>query len=76
MAQLFTNEEAPRHRNKPRKLMHVVDAGCGDNGYKQMVEMECGHCGYRSGWFGTDKTVTEIKRGFPCPECNQESKEN
>lgn len=62
---LFPETKPPR--KKPRKLMHVSDAGDG-------VLMECAHCGYNSGWFHTDKTVTELKRGLPCPECNKEQK--
>jgi hypothetical protein len=67
--QLFSKEQAPR---KPRiKRMHVVDAG-GDCG--TMVEMKCYHCNYESGWFSTDEPIRQLKRGLPCPKCNEQTK--
>jgi hypothetical protein len=65
---LFTKEQAPRHRRAPRKLMHVVDAGS-DYGHVHMI---CGHCGYDDGWKVYEATLTELKRGLPCPKCNEE----
>jgi hypothetical protein len=56
----------------PRKsrgqLMHVCDAGNGEEG-KPLVQFECGKCRFRSEWLIVD-TVTEAKRGIPCPRCN------
>lgn len=61
--QLLLFEKLPR---KPAiKRMHFIDVGCG------CVEMECDHCGYESGWIDDEgKSVSEIKKGFPCPKCN------
>ena len=65
MDSLFKDEEFPR--SKPKKRMHVVDAGT-DFGHVHMV---CKHCGYDDGFqFKYDNTITELKRGLPCPECN------
>lgn len=62
---LFMKEDLPRH--KPIKRMHVIDAG------HNCIEMKCFHCGYESGWINDErKTITELKRGLPCPECNQQ----
>lgn len=61
---LFTKEQVPRSR-KPRKLMHVYDAGDYNH-----VWMKCAHCGYDDGWQRKDNTLTELKRGLPCPKCN------
>ena len=56
----------PKHRIRGQ-LMHVCDAGGGcENGL--IVQMRCTRCGYESGWLQFD-TVTEAKRGLPCPEC-------
>lgn len=63
-------------RAKPKKLMHVSDAGevqCGaaeDLG-KPLVRFMCARCEYETDWFVVD-TVTEAKRGIPCPKCNNE----
>lgn len=55
----------------PRKtrgqLMHVCDAG-ETNGL--IVQMRCGKCGYESDWMHMS-TVTEAKRGLPCPKCTE-----
>lgn len=59
---LFTKEEAPRR--KRRVLMHVRDAGSG------MIKLKCNKCGYDTDWIAHKLTVTEYKRGLPCPECN------
>lgn len=60
--QLFTKDQAPRR--KPRHLMHVEDAGDG-------ILLKCVHCGHSTGWIVATLTVTEYKRGIPCPECNE-----
>lgn len=66
MVQLFTKEQIPR--SKRTKRMHVVDAGT-DN----WVEFKCRHCGHENGWKQfPDKTITELKRGLPCPKCKGE----
>lgn len=51
-------------------MMHVVDAGPGDylNGEHQVV-LQCPKCQFSSDWI-TVKSVTEGRRGKPCPKCN------
>lgn len=51
-------------RRKRRVMMHVVDGGV------DMIQFECFKCGYNSGWIPNDKSLTENKRGIPCPKCN------
>ncbi len=53
---------APR---RPRIVrMHVADAGSG------MIWFRCERCGHDTGWIPDTMTVTENKRGMPCPRCN------
>lgn len=64
MTQLFTKNQAPR--SKPIRRMHVHDAGC--DGITHFI---CSHCGYDDGWqYYPEKTLTDLKRGLPCPRCN------
>jgi hypothetical protein len=69
---MFEDLRSPRAR--PRVLMHVTDAGqvdagaAGDLG-KPLCRMRCARCGDESDWLVFD-TVTEAKRGIPCPRCN------
>jgi hypothetical protein len=65
--QLCLFPKAPRR--KPRKLMHVCDAGHHPCISGKAVQFECGHCGYVSDWL-PGGTVSEDKRGRPCPRCN------
>ena len=48
----------------PVKRMHVADAGDG------CIRFVCGHCGHDTYWITDDQTVSENKRGRPCPRCN------
>jgi len=41
-----------------------MDAGSG------LIEFECGKCAYNTGMIKDIHTVTENKRGLPCPICN------
>lgn len=59
---LFKDADLPRRA--PLKRMHVADAGQG------MVRFQCPHCGNETGWVEDVWTVTENKRGQPCPDCN------
>jgi predicted RNA-binding Zn-ribbon protein involved in translation (DUF1610 family) len=61
---LFQKTELPR--SAPVKRMHVADAGDG-------IRFECPHCGHDTGWIADEWTVTENRRGLPCPECNKQS---
>lgn len=72
--QLFTREQAPRTR-KPIKRMHVHD--CGPSPYKSesgkeahFVWLKCGHCKHDNDWMHFEGTITELKKGLPCPKCN------
>lgn len=69
---LFASLKPPRA--KPRKLMHVSEAAgcCEEDGTGAMVRMNCKRCGHESDWLYF-QTVTEAKRGMPCPVCNEES---
>lgn len=62
--------EKPKRRMRGQ-LMQVCDAGDGGEGRSVNVQMRCEQCDYQSGWLHFD-TVTEAKRGLPCPKCNAE----
>lgn len=71
MRQSFLFETPKKKRTKPRVLMHVFDAGnCGgcDDG-EHDVCFECRKCGHQTDWVRV-RTVTEGRRGVPCPKCN------
>jgi len=61
--ELFDKPVVPRN-----KLMHVADAG-GNGPDDQIVLFKCGRCGHVSEWI-SGLTVTQAKRGIPCPVCN------
>ena len=62
-SEMFSRPPAP-----PRRvMMHVIDAGQG------MAEFECGKCGHNAGWLIVE-SITEAKRGEPCPICNDPNK--
>lgn len=52
------------------KRMHVADAGCID-GVGRCAVFECSRCGEKTDWTPIT-TVTEAKRGLPCPVCNKD----
>lgn len=63
-------QELKPKRKAPQKLMHVCDAG----GWSHeeggaMVRLLCKLCKHETEWLYLD-TVTEAKRGKPCPNCN------
>lgn len=60
---LFAKKELPR--SKPVNRMHVADAGEG-------IRFKCLHCGYDTGWIADEWTITQNKRGHPCPKCNDD----
>jgi len=62
---LFEIERAPRA--KPQVRMHVTDAGTG------MIRFGCRTCSHDTGWIKDTKTVSENKRGIPCPVCNEQN---
>jgi len=71
MSELFVLPKMPR--KKREWLMHVYDAGDGTDGYEMACCFECDQCGHKEEWVNV-RTVTEAKRGIPCPKCNEGSK--
>lgn len=67
---LFDLPKPPRA--KPRKLMHVIDAGPGIDD-ADMVEMKCRRCGHVDDW--KLRTRAEVRAGVPCPICNPATEE-
>lgn len=71
MSRLFEIEpEPPKPRQKPRKLMHVYDAGPAEDS-QCMVVFYCWRCHHKTEWM-LARSVSEAKRGIPCPKCNPE----
>lgn len=65
-AQLFTPMQAPR---RPRRvMMHVADAGNGAG--CKVIQFRCNKCGHDTGWLVDERTISENRRGLPCPICN------
>lgn len=58
---LFDARDIPRAPTIKR--MHVIDAG------DKCIRFKCGHCGHDTGWIVDEWTVTENRRGHPCPSC-------
>lgn len=63
-ADMFPKIDSPR-----RVLMHVFDAGNLAGGSKG-IRFRCRACGHDTGWIPDDCTVSQNKRGRPCPTCN------
>jgi DNA-directed RNA polymerase subunit RPC12/RpoP len=64
--QMFERPKVPRVAR-----MHVIDAGHSDDMDEPlMVQYRCRRCSRESEWM-TARSVTEAKRGIPCPDCNQ-----
>lgn len=63
--QLELLEKPPRRMRG--QLMHVCDAR---HDAVATVELSCIKCSYRTRWIEFE-TVTEAKRGLPCPKCNE-----
>lgn len=65
-------------RRARRQLMHVSDAGdscSGDDGEGVVIaQFACKRCGHETDWIQVD-TVTEARRGIPCPFCNNAREE-
>lgn len=70
VTQLFTKEQAPRTKS-PVRRMRVIDAGF----TPYHVHFVCRHCGHDEGFkMYQNHTITELKRGLPCPKCNVDKK--
>ncbi len=65
-----------RQPRKPRIVrMHAADVGQAPGmmpGWTTTTGgyFVCGRCGHEAGWL-FNLTMTEIRRGVPCPHCNQ-----
>lgn len=59
---LFPKPPTPR-----RWRMHVIDAGPGEEG--SIAVFRCPRCGRQTDWIRI-KSVTEARKGIPCPTCN------
>jgi len=55
-------------RTRSKANMYPIDAGPGMGG-QLMALMECPKCSHDGGWWDFD-TMTEAKRGVPCPKYN------
>lgn len=62
---LFDKSDIPPRA--PVTRMHVADAGGG------MIKFACPHCGHSTDWITDEWTLTENRRGQPCPSCNSKS---
>lgn len=70
---LFADLKPPRKAHK--KLMHVCDVDdnrCCDDGSTWSVKLKCHRCGNETDCM-EPRTVTQAKRGIPCPVCNAKS---
>ena len=56
-------------RRQPRVMMHVTDAGMFPDG-KAAIKFKCNRCEHDTGWIYDTDSVSQNKRGRPCPECN------
>lgn len=76
MSDLFDGTAFAKKRKKPQKMAHIDDIGgnrcCGggDGDYEGIATFKCARCGWLSDWLQF-KTMTEAKRGVPCPVCNK-----
>jgi hypothetical protein len=64
-----TGEMFPKLVTPRRVRMHVADAGHLAGGAKG-IRFRCRHCGHDTGWIADEKSVSENKKGLPCPNCN------
>lgn len=76
MSHLFTKEQAPRSQRKKR--MRLQDVGASpfpsESGKEAFyVSWKCPHCEHDAGWQHFEGTVSDVKRGIPCPKCNPSS---
>jgi|GEM_PF-1351156 len=62
---LFDKNDLPRDISLVR--MRVADAGDG------MIRFRCRACDHDTGWIEDRWTITENRRGQPCPHCNPKS---
>ncbi|TNE55190.1 MAG: hypothetical protein EP341_05415 [Sphingomonadales bacterium] len=66
---LFAKNDLPRAKRVKR--MHVADAGQLPGG-SPGIRFECPYCRHDTGWIKDEWTISENRRGQPCPVCNWE----
>jgi hypothetical protein len=64
---MFSDSGVKPRRTK-RIMMHVVEAGQSNSG--KVIQFECSKCFHNTDWIVDDRSVSENKRGKPCPQCN------
>ena len=70
MARQLTLPGIPPKPRKPRLWrMKLADAGHLPSGEKG-IQFVCPRCGHDTGWILDEQTITENRRGLPCPQCN------
>ncbi len=62
-------------RAKPRVMMHAIDHGQSpgmmpDWRTSKGAHFQCAACGHDDGW-SFDMQDSEVRRGLPCPACNE-----
>ena len=57
-------------RALPRVMAKLKDAGEAPDS-TQVAVYRC-KCGWDSGWIEDNRPDSEMRRGMPCPNCNQE----
>lgn len=60
---------AKQYRAPARVLMHFTDVG-GGAADELLATFSCRICGHETEWLVCDNE-TEVKRGIPCPNCNE-----
>lgn len=58
------SESGRRPRRSRRIMMHVEDAGVG------MIRFRCSKCEHDTDWLEDTQSITDNRRGIPCPRCN------
>lgn len=64
--------ETIQARKRPRMLMHMIDAGDTGTSAGTWSQFKCRNCCHIEQYEGM--TAAAIKRGVPCPICNQNVK--
>ena len=67
-------EKADLPRSPFVKRMRVADAG--ESGGVKVIQFRCPYCSHDTGWLVDRRTISENKRGIPCPVCNKPHPEN
>lgn len=70
----------PRPRSPSVVRMHAVDVGQAPGmlpGWRTATgaDFTCRRCGHQAGWL-FNLTISEIRRGVPCPMCNPEESDD